>query len=110
MDVKLWTQQTNGSQWTVQVIKFLWDRFSELWETRNEVVHGTDGKVKTVAKQACLQNTIESMYHLKDQLLASDQKYMFQMTAEMEEFLATKTMRYIHDWIVIWYPFFKRSI
>ena len=27
MDVKLWTQQTNGSQWTVQVIKFLWDRF-----------------------------------------------------------------------------------
>ena len=35
---------------------------------------------------------------------------MFQTTAEMEEFLATKTMRYNHDWIAIWYPFFQRSI
>eukprot|EP00957_Ditylum_brightwellii_P141593 10786669-Ditylum_brightwellii.AAC.1 len=28
VDVKLWTPWTNGSQWTVQVIKFLWDRTS----------------------------------------------------------------------------------
>eukprot|EP00957_Ditylum_brightwellii_P039211 2966157-Ditylum_brightwellii.AAC.1 len=33
------------------------------------------------------------MYHLKDQLLASDRKYMFQTTAELEEFLSTKTTR-----------------
>ena len=73
------------------------------------MVHGTKGKVKMAAKQARLRNTIESMYHLKDQLLASDRKYMFQTTAEMEEFLATKTMRYIHDWIAIWYLFLKEA-
>eukprot|EP00957_Ditylum_brightwellii_P061314 4653420-Ditylum_brightwellii.AAC.1 len=50
--VKLWTQRTNGSQRTVQVIKFLWDRFFELWKKHNEVVHGKEGKAKMAAQQA----------------------------------------------------------
>eukprot|EP00957_Ditylum_brightwellii_P074503 5661021-Ditylum_brightwellii.AAC.1 len=57
-----------------------------------------------------LQCTIATMYHLKDQLLAVDRYYMFQSMAEIEEFLAIKSLHYIKDWISIWYPFFKCSI
>eukprot|EP00957_Ditylum_brightwellii_P067828 5148549-Ditylum_brightwellii.AAC.1 len=50
------------------------------------------------------------MYHFKDQLLPSDRQYIFQNLADVEEFLHTKTVQYIRDWIVIWYPFFKKGI
>eukprot|EP00957_Ditylum_brightwellii_P126544 9644966-Ditylum_brightwellii.AAC.1 len=41
-DKKLWTHQSNGTQWSVQIIKFHWDKFLELWSTHNEKVHGLD--------------------------------------------------------------------
>eukprot|EP00957_Ditylum_brightwellii_P128825 9826884-Ditylum_brightwellii.AAC.1 len=93
LNTKLWTQHTNGCQWTVQIIKFLWDRFFELWEKRNKVVHDKTCRASTFTKQVHPCKTIESMYHLKDQLLASDRKYTFQTTAELEEILSTKTTR-----------------
>ena len=57
-----------------------------------------------------LHCTTETMYNLKDQLLAVDRKYMFQTMEEIEVFLSTKSLHYIKDWISIWYPFFKSSI
>ena len=35
---------------------------------------------------------------------------IFQSLSEIEEFLHTKTVQYIQDWIAIWYPFFKKGI
>eukprot|EP00957_Ditylum_brightwellii_P157749 12006722-Ditylum_brightwellii.AAC.1 len=69
---------TNGSQWTVHVIKFLWDQLFELWDASNKVVHGKTHHTSTEAKKACLWNVIETMYGLKDQLMAVDRKYMLQ--------------------------------
>eukprot|EP00957_Ditylum_brightwellii_P059609 4525375-Ditylum_brightwellii.AAC.1 len=56
------------------------------------------------------KSTIETMYHYKGCLLAADHPYMFQNLAEAEEFLCIKLVQYIQDWIVIWYPFFKKGI
>ena len=37
-------------------------------------------------------------------------QYMFQSTAEIEEFLKTKSFAYIKTYLEIWYPFFKKGI
>eukprot|EP00957_Ditylum_brightwellii_P151674 11550581-Ditylum_brightwellii.AAC.1 len=42
--------------------------------------------------------------------MVADCHYMLQNLAEVEEFLHTKTVQYIEDWIAIWYPFFKKGI
>eukprot|EP00957_Ditylum_brightwellii_P072367 5500278-Ditylum_brightwellii.AAC.1 len=49
-DKKLLTPQSNGTQWLVQIIKFLWDEFLELWVTHNEKVHGFDKKARNTSK------------------------------------------------------------
>eukprot|EP00957_Ditylum_brightwellii_P019789 1492752-Ditylum_brightwellii.AAC.1 len=65
-DKKLWTPQSNGTQWSVQVITFLWDTFLDLWATRNEVVHGSDEKARNVLKAERYKSILETMYQHKD--------------------------------------------
>ena len=38
---RLWTPMSNCTQWTVKVIKFLLNQLFELWNRRNEFVHGS---------------------------------------------------------------------
>eukprot|EP00957_Ditylum_brightwellii_P012124 915470-Ditylum_brightwellii.AAC.1 len=106
----LWTPCSNGIQWTVQIIKFLWNRSFVLWQERNEFVHGSNATASQQMKAEKYKATIETMYHFKDRLMAADWQYMFQSLAEVEEFLHTKTVQYFKDWIAIWYPFFKKGI
>eukprot|EP00957_Ditylum_brightwellii_P146097 11123963-Ditylum_brightwellii.AAC.2 len=65
-------------------IKFLWDKFFELQNQRNE--------------------------KFKDRLTTLDQQYIFQSLQEIEEFLQTRSVAYIKGWIAIWYPFDKQGI
>ena len=41
-DKKIRTHSSTGDQWTVQIIKFFWEKFFALWKLRNKKVHGTD--------------------------------------------------------------------
>eukprot|EP00957_Ditylum_brightwellii_P044409 3370163-Ditylum_brightwellii.AAC.1 len=47
---RLWTPCSNGTQWSVQIIKFNWDKFFELWTTHNKKVHGTNKKARNALK------------------------------------------------------------
>ena len=59
-DKKTRTHSSTGDQWTVQIIKFLWEKFFALWKTRNEMVHGTDEKATYKLKVEQYRTIIES--------------------------------------------------
>eukprot|EP00957_Ditylum_brightwellii_P032820 2487844-Ditylum_brightwellii.AAC.1 len=40
----LWTPQSNGTQWVVKIVKFLWSKFFMLWHKGNKIVHGSNEK------------------------------------------------------------------
>eukprot|EP00957_Ditylum_brightwellii_P085151 6475391-Ditylum_brightwellii.AAC.1 len=104
---RLWTPCSNGTQWSVQVIKLSWDKFLDLWNKQNKVVHGTDETACKQLKMIRYKSIIETMFHLKDCLTVSDHQYMFQSLQEVEECLHTRSDVYVKDWISIWYPFYK---
>ena len=104
------TQSSKGDQWTVQIVKFFWEKFFALWKLRNKKVHGTDEKTTYKLKAEQYRTTIETMFHLCNRLEAAYWQYMFQLIAEIEEFLKTKSFAYIKTYLEIWYPFFKRGI
>eukprot|EP00957_Ditylum_brightwellii_P180151 13723025-Ditylum_brightwellii.AAC.1 len=85
----LWTPWYNGTQWTVQIVKFLWRKFYKLWHKRNEIVHASNEQEHIKLKMDKYKCTLETMYHLKDRLQAVDRQYMFQNLQEVEEFLQT---------------------
>eukprot|EP00957_Ditylum_brightwellii_P185057 14092909-Ditylum_brightwellii.AAC.1 len=62
----LWTPQRDGVQWTVQVIKFLWNRLFALWQDCNEFDHGANAKVSYPMKAEKYKAIIETIYHYKD--------------------------------------------
>eukprot|EP00957_Ditylum_brightwellii_P062169 4717957-Ditylum_brightwellii.AAC.1 len=83
---RLWTSRSTGTQWSVQIIKFLWGKFFELWNQRNVKVHSNNESECTQLKMAWFKSTIKAMFQFKDCLTASDQQYMFQSLQELEEF------------------------
>eukprot|EP00957_Ditylum_brightwellii_P085747 6523577-Ditylum_brightwellii.AAC.1 len=62
----LWTLQSDGVQWTVQVIKFLWNKFFALWQNCHEFIHGANAKVSYEVKAEKYKAIIETIYHYKD--------------------------------------------
>eukprot|EP00957_Ditylum_brightwellii_P035633 2701706-Ditylum_brightwellii.AAC.1 len=56
------------------------------------------------------KSTLEMVYHLKDRHQAVDWQYMFQNLQEVKEFLWTRSIQYIQDYIAILYPFFEQGI
>eukprot|EP00957_Ditylum_brightwellii_P069200 5254467-Ditylum_brightwellii.AAC.1 len=104
----LWTPWRNCTQWAVQIVKFLWSKFFELWYKRNEIIHISNEQERTKLKMDRYKCVLETMYHLKDMLQTVDRHYMFQNSQEVEEFLQIWSIQYIQDYITIWYPFFKR--
>ena len=104
------THSSTGDQWTVQIIKFFWEKFFALWTLKNKKVHSTDEKATYKLKVERYRTTIETRFHLCDRLEAADCQYMFQSLVEVEEFLKTKLFAYIKTYLEIWYPFFKREI
>ena len=109
-DKKLRTHLSTGDQWTVQLIKFLWGKFFELWKIRNDKVHGTGEKATYQLKAERYQTIIKTMFHLQERLEVADCQYMFQSLAEVEEFLQTKSFAYIKTYIDILYLFLKQGI
>eukprot|EP00957_Ditylum_brightwellii_P058509 4436822-Ditylum_brightwellii.AAC.1 len=58
---KLWAPQSTRTQWSVQVIKFLWEKFLELWGTQNKEVHGSDEQARNALKadrKSCITTKI----------------------------------------------------
>ena len=70
----------------MQIIKFLWTKFFELWNIQNTTVHGTSEMATNKLKAERYRTIIETMYHLHDQLEATNWQYMFQMLEEVEDF------------------------
>eukprot|EP00957_Ditylum_brightwellii_P023279 1756654-Ditylum_brightwellii.AAC.1 len=94
---KLWTPCSNGTQWSVQGIKFMWDKFLDLWNDQNKADHGTYEMAHKQSKMTRYKSIIESMFHLKDHLTVSDCQYMFQSLQEVEALLHTRSAAYIKD-------------
>eukprot|EP00957_Ditylum_brightwellii_P068490 5199413-Ditylum_brightwellii.AAC.1 len=94
---KLWTPCSNGAQWSAQVIKFLWDKYLDLWNQQNKVVHGTDETTHKQLKMTQYKSIIETVFHLKYCLTVSDHQYTVQSLQEVEEFLHTRSAAYIKD-------------
>eukprot|EP00957_Ditylum_brightwellii_P045268 3432028-Ditylum_brightwellii.AAC.1 len=80
------------SEWSNEQDNFIWEKNCGLNEQMDTSVHGINGRKKTGVMKDRLKCTIKAMYHLKDQLLAVDRQYMFQSMAEIEAFLATKSL------------------
>ena len=101
-DKKLRIHLSTGDQWTVQLIKFLWEKFFELWKIRNVKVHRTDEKATYQLKAERYQTIVKTMFHLQDRLEVVDCQCMFQSLAEVEEFLLTKFFAYIKTFLDTW--------
>eukprot|EP00957_Ditylum_brightwellii_P187193 14257087-Ditylum_brightwellii.AAC.1 len=71
------------------------------------MAHGANESKCTQLKIAWFKSTIKTMFQFKDHLTTLDQQYMCQSHQEVEEFIQTRSVAYIKDWIAIWYPFYK---
>eukprot|EP00957_Ditylum_brightwellii_P190059 14468771-Ditylum_brightwellii.AAC.1 len=99
-------------EWTRRQDMHVWGgKFVDIKEQRrNKLAHGSMEQCHQQLKFDRYKSTIETMFHYKDRLHAEDRQYMFQNLTEVGEFLQTKSVQYIQDWITIWYPFFKKGI
>jgi hypothetical protein len=86
--------------------------FFDLWEQRNNLVHGNN---KTTRESAQRQRAITKIKHLhtrQDSVLAAHRSCMFirDNQDDLDQYLHTRRLNDLLDWVNIWQPAIKASI
>jgi hypothetical protein len=66
------------------MIVTIWKDFFEIWEQRNNLVHGTDKSSQDLAKRSKANAQIKHLYTQQDEVLAAHQSCIFMRDTEAE--------------------------
>jgi hypothetical protein len=69
-----------GQSWTASLIVHLWKSFFDIWDQRNEFVHGKDKSTRDAAKRVKIVGQVKHLHTKTTEVLAAHQSIMF-MTA-----------------------------
>ena len=75
---KLVDKHRTGLTWSVQIICTIWRHWLEVWETRNQVIHGKDESTREKATRQKLKFQLEELYSLKDAVCSHHRNKFFE--------------------------------
>ena len=99
-------ENTETTKWTLDVLDALWKQWFNVWEARNKTVHGNTQTERQQKQRIETEQQIKDIYARKSDYLPSEQA-LLQDTAE--EFIATKGLIALKNWVRLWAPVFAQS-
>jgi hypothetical protein len=105
-EIKNSNKHRSGKIWTRTIIQTIWTQWRELWNMRNEAIHGHDLATKTRAKRAKAEAQLHQIYSRRQQMLPSHTELLF---STVEEHLQLSTLT-IQNWLHIHEPLFESGI
>ena len=108
---KLWTEEINGENWCRSILSSLFTATLDLWQQRNELVHGIEWSQQQQRKKARCQQEIIQLHHLRPQMQPKDH-YMLLGSEdhEIDTFCENKTASYLSNWLQTWRPSIRHSV
>jgi hypothetical protein len=92
VDAKKYT----GERWGKMLITTIWNMVLQLWEKRNEVIHGKTIHDTQKTERQRLQHRVQKFFNMRESLDRSDREKIFYK--DMDEILKEDT-RYIKAWL-----------
>ena len=99
-------ENTATTKWTLDVLDALWKQWFTVWEARNKTVQGNTQTERKQKQRIETEQQIKDIYEKKSDYLPSEQT-LLQNTAE--EFIATKGLITLKNWVRLWAPVFAQS-
>ena len=94
------------TKWALDILDVLWQQWFNVWEARNKTVHGNTQSERRQKQRVETEQQIKDIYARKSDYLPSEQA-LLQNTAE--EFIATKGLITLKNWVRLWAPVFAQS-
>jgi hypothetical protein len=85
-----------GERWGKMLITNIWNMVLQLWEKRNEIIHGKKFQEEQRTDRQRLQHKVQKLYEMRETLDRIDREKIFYK--EMEEIIKEDT-RYIKAWL-----------
>jgi hypothetical protein len=94
------------------MIVTVWIDFFELWEQRNNLVHGTDKSSQDLAKRSKALAQIKHLHTQQDEVLAAHRSCMFMRDteADLDNYLASQRTNKLLNWVNTWKPAIAASV
>jgi hypothetical protein len=92
VDAKKYT----GERWGKMLITNIWNMVLQLWEKRNEVIHGKTIHDTQNTERQRLQHRVQKFFEMRESLVSSDREKIFYK--DMDEIIKEDT-RYIKAWL-----------
>ncbi len=94
------------------MIATIWKEFFELWEQRNNLVHGTDMSSQDLAKRSKAIAQIKHLHTQQDEVLAAHRSCMFMRDteADLDNYLASQRTNKLLNWVNTWKPAISASV
>ena len=87
-----------GQVWTVQIICTIWRHWYEVWEIRNQVIHGKDKSTRHQARRQRLKFQLEKLCALRNNVCARHRNKFFEHDIETH---LRKSNNQLDNWIRI---------
>jgi hypothetical protein len=104
------TPSLSGRSWVATVVTTLWTRFFELWESRNQIVHGVNILDSTAIQKATLLDELKDLHSRRASFHRSDLPFLLAQneteTHKLEAFVDTNYVSTIRTWLRMWTPTF----
>jgi hypothetical protein len=93
-------RKSGNSNWSVTMMRQIWDSLYSLWEQRNKDLHGHDPKTQQEARKRLYLREIQ-MYYDNQLEYPQDMQHVFK--TPLEQFY-DKTNYQLYSWLEIWKP------
>ena len=109
---KLYVQdKITGDMWIRRLLKFLLQSFFDLWEERNNIVHGQDVLTRKQKRRNKLIQEIKTLHQKESSVLARDRDiFITSDPNQLDTILANYTPTYLQNWIQVWKPVINHSV
>ena len=100
------TGNATTTTWTLDILDVLWKQWFTVWEARNKTVHGNTQTERQRKQRTETEQKIKDIYARKSDYLPSEQALLCNTA---EEFIATKGLTTLQNWVRLWAPVFVQS-
>ena len=91
---------SNCTNWTAQIITFIYTKWFELWTIRNSQRHGEDQEAQRAAHDDQVVREVYDLYSQQDQIPTED-RWIFKLPIEDQ---LLKTPQQLRTWLYTWQP------
>ena len=100
------SKDSTETTWVTNMLDTIWTGWFNVWEARNEFVHGKTKTEKQDRKRAEIEQKIRMIYENKDKYLPSERRLLGD---DVEEFIESKGYTALANWERVWGPLLAKS-